>query len=169
VVRTVIQEWTFTSYPPGGSTRMTSAPRSANLLPQYWPAIPDMSMTRKPVSALACVASYSRGASGRPVSIVDRTSALNHIYSSVIPLRSDRRRLPAHTSSAQTSRYRHVLGFAQTGRQFRYFYDRYDIRIQSHGASPAFPDSRQFCEQSERRSLRSAGPIIVFDSGEDRL
>src|ERR1700746_3138373 len=40
-----------TGDPPTGSMRMTSAPRSANCLPQYCPANPERSRTRIPVSA----------------------------------------------------------------------------------------------------------------------
>ena len=40
-----------TGDPPTGSMRMTSAPRSANCLPQYCPADPERSRTRIPVSA----------------------------------------------------------------------------------------------------------------------
>src|SRR5687768_11372809 len=40
-----------TSEPPGGSTKMTSAPSSAKSLPQYWLIGPASSRTRMPASA----------------------------------------------------------------------------------------------------------------------
>src|ERR1700722_7134163 len=40
-----------TGEPVTGSTRMTSAPRSANCLPQYCPANPEKSRTRSPARA----------------------------------------------------------------------------------------------------------------------
>src|ERR1700751_1621597 len=69
-----------TGDPPTGSTRMTSAPRSANCLPQYCPANPERSRTRTPASAAGVPLVAASGAlQASPLSPIPALIAASYI------------------------------------------------------------------------------------------